>query len=410
MSIKNLTLALIGLNHRTSNVEDREKVQVSRKEIPDFLKELLKQEKVEGAAILSTCNRLEFYLTVKNDASIFEIVKSVYSDKDAAIEQVKDSFYVEKEKGVVRHLFNVITGLDSLVLGEYQIQGQVKNAYSMACQAETVDKILHKLFHAAFRTGKKVRSETSLGAGKQSVAGVASQIMKEKLDKNDKIAVIGVNENTKIVSKELSADGFTNFIFANRTKYKAEALAEEFGGEAKSLSEIEKTLFEAKAVFASAGAPAAIVSKEIMNRLAVQERFPKLIVDMAVPRNIEIEKKPDYAEIIDISALKRYLEKQSEFQKEEIPKANEIIENEINVFQAWSEMRTNKLLEPYTEKFEIARQQLMEEYKSEFTPHTFEKADKMSRSLVHRLQSTFVRALLRTNQELKVLKQHRDSM
>jgi len=339
-----------------------------------------------------------------------QLIELLYSNSSINNDNYKNLFYTYTEKDVTGHLFKVVTGLDSLVLGEYQIQGQVKEAYSKACDAKTVDKILHKLFHAAFRTGKRVRANTSLGDGKQSVSGVASQIMIDNLIKTDRIAIIGVNETTKILATELNTAGFNNLVFVNRTNYKADMLAEQYCGLSAGLDEIENVLFDCQAIFSSTGAPGIIVSSELLQKLFDQNHCPRLIIDMAVPRDIDTKGLDQEVRSIDMNDLKNYLDLQKKNQLEAIPEVNKIIEDEIKVFQAWSETRTNTMLEPYSEKFEIIRQQLLEEYKQQFSHIAFDKVDKLSRSLVHRMQSTFVRALIRTNQEIKVIKQHRDSL
>ena len=254
MENKETKIALVGMNHINSSVEDREQFQINRKDIPDFLNSLSSRKDVEAVEILCTCNRLEFYMIIDKNADASKIVRKIYAEKNYHnASNLKKLLYSYVGVDVTRHLFKVACGLDSMVLGEYQIQGQLKEAYSIACQVKTVDKILHKLMHAAFRVGKKVRNDTTLGEGKQSVSGVASKILIENLKQNETIAIIGVNENSKIMAQELTRNGFNNLVFVNRTLYKAEMMAEQWGGRAASLDMLEKILFDANAVFSSTG-------------------------------------------------------------------------------------------------------------------------------------------------------------
>jgi glutamyl-tRNA reductase len=311
---------------------------------------------------------------------------------------------------ITRHLFRVISGLDSLVLGEYQIQGQVKEAYSTSCEVRTVNKVMHKLFHAAFRTGKKVRTNTGIAEGRNSVSGVAAQIVIDKIPKDATIAIIGVNENTKIMAEKLRYNSFKNFIFINRTKYKADILAEEFGGLSSDLESLENSLLKSSAVFTSTGANDFIITQDLLQRLVKNNSPLELLIDMAVPRDIDTRNLPESISSYDIGDLQQYLEEQNKIRMSAIPDAEKIIADNVLLFQAWSDNQNNTLLEPYSEKFELVRQQLMEEYKQQFSPQTYDKVDKLTQSLIHRLQSTFIRAIVRTNQELKVFIQHRDSM
>ncbi|MFC2131864.1 glutamyl-tRNA reductase [Bacteroidota bacterium] len=410
MANGSLNIALVGINHKSCSVEEREVFQPGRKEVPEYLNKIFGYDEVDGILIISTCNRLEFYMVIQPGFNPFEIIKRIYKEKNIDFTKYEHIFYTYEEKQVTRHLFKVISGLDSLVLGEYQIQGQVKEGYSIACEVKTVDKILHKLFHAAFRTGKKVRRDTSLGEGRQSVSGMAAQIMIDHLKNTDTICIIGVNENTRIMAEKLTYAGFRNFIFVNRTKFKAEMLAEQFGGKASSIEKLEKALSKSQAVYTSTGAPGYIITSEMLKNLYENEQCPKLMVDMALPRDIDTRELPGDIKTYDIDDLQKYLDEQKKNQLHSVPDAEKIIEDEVSVFQAWSEMRTNSIIEPYSEKFEIIRQQIMEEYKQQFSEMAYERAEKLSKSLVHRMQSTFVQALIRTNQELKVFLQHRDSM
>lgn len=388
-------IIVIGLSHKTASVEIREKYQINRKEIPDCLNILKSADFVEGVLLLSTCNRLEFYFFAEKEADLIGLIKQMYHQKFGInVTNTDEYFYKYQDNDAINHLFRVISGLESLVFGEYQIQGQLKEAYSLACQEKSLEKVLHKLFHAAFRAGKKVRSSTSIGSARQSVSGIASEIMIKKLPKDSVITIIGVNENTKILTKSLKKAGFHRFIFANRTIYKAQMLADEIGGRATDLTDIEKNLFESDGVFTSTGANGAIVSAAIIDKLCIQQRCPKLIVDMAVPRDIEA-KHAEQIEYFDLNTLQQYLNEEQAGQFKDSSSAEKIIANEAQVFISWTEKQSDSLLEPYSEKFEIIRQQLIEENKEQFSENNLDRVDKLTRSLVHRMQSVFMRILIK---------------
>lgn len=399
MEQKESYLYVVGICHKTASVAEREKYQISRKELPNALRTIFDYDGVQGVLIVPTCNRLEFYLVLDEGKIPFDIVEKYYLSNKIETTNIAEHFYTYSLPEVTRHLFRVICGLESLVLGEYQVQGQVKEAYSIACEAKTCEKVLHKLFHAAFRAGKNVRNSTSLGSGKQSVSGVASKIIIDNLKKSDTIAIIGVNENTKIFSGELKETGFSNFLFVNRTLYKAEIMAEQYGGKAFSLEKLDKALSDSKAVFTSTGAPGYIIDNEVFDRLILKKRLPKLIVDMAVPRDVDASSIIDEINYWDIGRLQDYLARQIQNQLEDIPIVDNIIEGEVLLFQAWTEMQNNNILEPYAEKFELVRQELMKEYKELMSDRAFSNLDRFSRSLIHRLQSTFTRAIINNNEK-----------
>ncbi len=394
MEQKETYLYIAGISYKTSAIAEREKYQIGKKEMPQILKWFFEQGGVEGIAIVTTCNRLEFYFVIEKDHNPVDILKKFYFIRVVDTSDFDRLFYIKESTDAARHLFRVISGMESLVLGEYQIQGQVKEAYSVACEAKTCEKVLHKLFHAAFRAGKNVRTNTSIGSGKQSVSGVASQIMLGNLKKNNKITIIGVNENTKLLAGELQDAGFTNFIFVNRTLFKAGMLADQYGGKAISLDDVNQALSESDALFSCTGAPGSIISSDLLNGIAQQNKNLRLIVDMAVPRDIDNSSLPAQIKYFDIGNLQDYLSEQNKAQLESIPIAEKYIEDEVQLFQAWSESQNDKILEPYAEKFELIRQDLLKEYQEQLSEKSFEKLDRFSRSLVHRMQSTFVRALL----------------
>ncbi len=393
---KHSNLIVFGMNHRTAPVAIREKYQISRREIPSALKYICSFEGIEAVLILATCNRLEFYITINRKIDVRGLVNSYFAVEKLIKEPCKDCFYSFDGDEAVKHLFRVIAGLDSVVLGEYQIQGQVKEAYSIACEANSLDKVMHKLVHAAFRLGKKVRNNTSLGHGKQSVSGVASQLMADKLDKGSVVTIIGVNENSKIVAENLIKTGINKFIFVNRTEFKAQMMAEKYGGQSDSLDNLEYALTMSDAVFTSTGADDYIISSNLLQKLALMDNAPGLIVDMAIPRDTDTSELPEHTKYYDLENIKHHLKDiEQEHLKNAVPEAEKIIEDELRLFHEWQESLTDDIMGDYSEKFEKIRQQLLEEYRGQFGDHSIEKLDKLTKSLLHRTKSTFVKILVK---------------
>ncbi len=396
MATNDYILTLVGINHKTSSISQREQLIIEKKKIPEVLKRIYSYDGVESVVILSTCNRFEFYLVIDKNLNLFNIIGKLYFDfLNIDIYCTKELFYIKKGNEVVNHLYRVISGLESLVLGEYQIQGQVKDAYSMACEYKTVEKVIHKLFHAAFRTGKKVRTETFFGKTQQSVSSSAVKILTDEFSIDASISIIGVNENTKIIAESLKKSGYNNLKFVNRTYYKAEMLANQFNGEAYRLSDIELVLKSSDAICTCTGAQSYIISSTMLNKLASIGKGPCLLLDLAIPRDVEINELPKTIKYYDLQSIQNILQKHKSVLESEIPKAERIISDEEQLFLAWTNNQISDLLSPYSEKFELIRQQVIQENSPYFTDSDYEKVDKISRQLLHRLQSTFVKILLK---------------
>jgi len=395
MQKESLKLRLVGISHKTSSVEMREKFQISRDKLSACLSFFRNVKDMREVIVVPTCNRLEFYMVLPEAIDPRSIVYKYYDSVGISDDINDELFYEMSDFDAVRHIFRVVAGMESLVMGEYQIQGQVKEAYSIACGLKTVDNILHKLFHAAFRTGKKVRSETPVGAGKQSVSGVASEIVIENSDPNDIITIIGVNENTKILAEKLKQKGYKNLIFVNRTLYKAEICAHDYGGKAVDITKIEEAAAKADVLFSCTGAPGFVVDAPMLNRIIESKDYPRMIVDMAIPRDIETDQVKDIINTYDIGDLQKYLDGKMSKRNKAVPLAEKFIEDEVQIYRAWSDTRHNNILQPYAEQFEMIRQQVSDEYLINFPEQSSENLEKLTRSLVHRLQSVFIKAVVK---------------
>jgi glutamyl-tRNA reductase len=399
MDSETLQLFAVGINYKTSTISDREKFQINRKEISGALNYFQSKDEVEGIVIVSTCNRLEFYLVLKQNVNPFTVVNSFYFEKRRVeIKEKQNLFYSYSGAEVAKHLFKVITGLDSMLLGEYQVQGQIKEAYSFACSQKSADKILHKLFHAAFRVGKNVRSKTKIGSGKQSLSGVAFQIIKEKLKREDVVTIVGVNQNTKIIAELLFNAGFSHLIFVNRTLYKAEELAEKYNGLAFSLDRIQEPLISSKCVFTCTGSADYILTSGVINIAYNKSHCPCLLIDMAIPRDINTDRINKDIEIIDLEVLKKYLEVQKTDIEADMPLAQKIISDEANIFEVWNESRKDDYLGVFAEKIESIRLQFLDETKLQVSEEELHLLDKFSRSLLHRMKSTITQTVLLNNE------------
>lgn len=387
-------LSVIGISHKNSRLAKRETFQINRKELSPALNYFKSIPDVLGIVIVPTCNRLEFYFVHKKETDPFLLLNNFYSSMKKMNEEVnRSNFYSFEGSDVARHLFRVIGGLDSMVMGEYQIQGQIKDAYSIACSEKTPDKILHKLFHAAFRTGKAIRTQTKIGQGNRSLSGVAFKLLKVKLSRNDSITIIGVNQNTKIIAQKLTEAGYSRLNFVNRTIHKAQEMAEKFGGNVYSLLFLEEVVANSKCIISSTGSPHCIIGADLLNKNYLKKNLPAILIDMAVPRDMDTTGLNKNIEYYDLEGLSKCLEKEKQEIILELPEAERIISEESRLFEVWNNAQSYEPYELFDEKFEMSRLQLLNEIKTRHSEKEFELLDKFSRSLIHRLKSTITQAI-----------------
>lgn len=288
----------LGINHQTAPVDIREKLAFNREQIPEVLRALRELPEVEEAVILSTCNRTEIYCELQEDRveRILEWLAATRIDDDPT---VQERFYTYRDADTVRHLIRVACGLDSLVLGEPQILGQLKDAYDDARAAGTVGADMHRLFQYAFQAAKQIRSETAIGASAVSVAYAAVSLARQIFgDLSGHTALlIGAGETIELAASYLGHRAIGRLIVANRTVARAQELAARYNGFALALNQIPEHLADADIVISSTASPDPVLRRaEVEAALAARRRKPIFMVDIAVPRDIE----PSVGELEDI--------------------------------------------------------------------------------------------------------------
>jgi glutamyl-tRNA reductase len=281
------TLFVVGLNHRTAPIELRERLAISADDAPDILRALSARLASHEAMLLATCNRVELY-AVLSRAEEEALARTVFVERAPTLSE--DHFYEHKEREAVRHLFRVTSSLDSMVVGEAQITGQIKTAYGTANATGTVGAVLHRLVHRALRVAKRVRTETAIGVGSVSVGSIAADLASQIFDTlhNRLVVLIGAGEMAEQVIDHLRALGTPKIAIANRSLERAEALAARYSAEAHNLGDVERLLTLADIVVTSTSAPGFVVTREAIQNAQRKRRFrPLFLVDIAVPRNVE---------------------------------------------------------------------------------------------------------------------------
>ncbi|MDN3717814.1 glutamyl-tRNA reductase [Vibrio breoganii] len=341
-----MSLLTIGINHNTASVELREKVAFSPDKMSDALQQLQSMPVVSGSVILSTCNRTELYVDVDAQASS-DIVDWLIDFHQVDDGDLKPSLYTHRDEQAIQHLMRVSCGLDSLVLGEPQILGQVKQAYADAKEHEAVQGNLDKLFQKAFSVAKRVRTETDIGGNAVSVAYAACTLAKhifESLDRS-RVLLVGAGETIELVAKHLSDNGCTQMTVANRTKERAAGLASQFDAQVVSLSEIPTALAQADIVISSTASPLPIIGKGMVESALKSRRHkPILFIDIAVPRDIESEvSELSDAYLYTVDDLQSIIDQNIEQRRAEAVQAEKIIGIESKEFQSW--LRSRKAVE-----------------------------------------------------------------
>ena len=281
----------LGLNHRTAAVDLRERTAFSPEQLPDAVRSLTASSDVAEATILSTCNRTEIYCRQENPASA-PVLDWLRDYGDLPSDVLNSSTYALPGEQAVQHAFRVASGLDSMVLGEPQILGQMKSAFSVAHQAGTTGKILNRLFQHTFSVAKQIRTDTAIGASAVSVAFAAVDLAKRIFSSLNEqtVLLIGAGETIELVARHLKQNEVRHMIVANRSIERAQALTEQLGSEAISLADIPERLHQADIVVASTASTLPILGKGTVETALRQRRHrPMFLIDLAVPRDIEAQ-------------------------------------------------------------------------------------------------------------------------
>ena len=337
-----MSLITLGLNHKTTPVELREKLAFTPENLPGAVKSLYDLECISEAAILSTCNRTELYCTAKpcdntkNDRELVEWFSHFHGFKP---DELNDHLYLHKHEETIRHALRVASGLDSMVLGEPQILGQMKQAYTQAVKEGTVGSLLGKLFQHAFSVAKQVRTDTEIGSSPVSVAFAAVNLSKQIFGDLDKLTalMIGAGETIELAARHLTANNINHVIIANRNVERAQNLAEQFNGEAIALPQIPDYLDKADIVISSTASPLPILGKGAVEKaLKKRKHKPIFMVDIAVPRDVEQEVgELDDVYLYTVDDLQEIIQDNLESRQQAAEKASEIIDVQVESFLNW---------------------------------------------------------------------------
>jgi len=336
-----MSLVVSGISHHTTEVDLRERLAFSEARIPEALAVLREKFAGAGVVILSTCNRSEIYINhASESADLHHEIRQFISEWHEIDEsEFTHGLYELEGKEAIGHLFRVASSLDSLVVGEGQILGQVHDGYIAAHQVQATDKIINSFFQKSFTVAKKIRTNTRISEGKVSISSVAVDLaVSIFMDLSGKtVLVIGSGEMGELTLKSLVEKGAENVIVVNRTKANAESLASQYNGEAVALSELDDHLYRADIVISSTGATGIVLDQEpVQSALKKRSQTPMVIIDIAVPRDVETAvNELDNVYLYDIDDLQKVADQNMDSRRDELDRCLEIIDEGVAQFHRW---------------------------------------------------------------------------
>jgi glutamyl-tRNA reductase len=333
-------LLALGISHKTAPVALRERLALTGRQADRFVRELVARDEVQEAVAISTCNRTEIYVVVSDAVQAeAELLGKLARQASIRPTELANIVYSPRNCDAARQLYRVTSGLDSMIVGEAEVQGQVKRAYEAALAAGTTGPLTNRLFHAALQTGKRVRSETGIGASRTSVSTVAvalaEDVVGDLAERN--VVIIGAGETSERTAEALAAQGVSTIFVANRHAQRALSMAERFGGSVVSLDELPARMEEADIVVSSTSSPHPIVEEEELELvMQARDRRPLLLIDIAVPRDIgDGCAGLEGVTLYDIDDLQAIVARNLEVREAERAGAEQVVEEEIQRFARW---------------------------------------------------------------------------
>ena len=402
-------IGLIGISYKSADLEIRERFAFSKEEINSFTKQLLSSDKIRGVVVLSTCNRTEIYYHTPQDTNkeALHLILGALTLLKNYYDKLEPYFYFKEGEQTVEHLFKVVSGIDSLIVGEDQIIGQVKEAYHYAESIQSTDKILNRLFTKALETGKKVRTRTEISRGSASASSAAVNLCHHRFSdlSNQNLLMIGAGQTGQLVLHSLRKSTFSSLRIANRTYAKAEELSQLHGGESVNLDEVERYLADSDIIFIATDSPEPLVKladveKALKNRTRPQKQ---LFFDLSVPRNVE--EKVGTLEAIDlftIDDLTKIVESTNQKRLKEISAAMAIIHRAESHFMIW---KHEQELVPTILKIKENFQQLNKTEMEEFMKIRSIKDNKLLNEYSNHITEKFARVFIKN---LKMLSRETD--
>lgn len=389
-----MKVLVVGLNYRTADVDIRERLAFNGTKLDDGLLRLRELNGVQEAMILSTCNRVELYAEVKDPEKASESINDFLSEfHGVSRADIEKALYVYKGRDALRHIFRVSASLDSMVVGEPQILGQIKDAFEFALRKKATGVLLNKLMKKAISVAKRVRTETKISENAVSISFAAVELARKIFtDLPEKaVMLLGAGDMAELAARHMISFGVSNVVIVNRTFERGCELAGEFNGRAVRFEDFLKEMAHSDIIVCSTDAPAYVLKKEEMQKVMKERRnMPVFIIDISVPRNIDPGINDiDNVYLYNIDDLQGVVDENITERKKEAEKAEGIIEEEIEAFQKWfSSLDTLPAVIALRSKADEIRKEEVERFTNKF-PGLGEKERKaveyMASAIVNKL-------------------------
>jgi len=389
-----MQLLLVGVSHRTAPIELRERLDFSARGVDRALSALAGTGAQHEATIVSTCNRVELYVGCDEPENTRAAIEQFLAEfHDIPGDQLAPHIYTKTGQEAVAHLFRVAAGLDSLVMGEPQILGQVKDAFGVASQLGSTGPLLNRLFHSAFAAGKRVRTETALSEGAVSVSYAAVELARKIFGnlKGRTVLVLGAGEMGKLTALHMQAQGIGRLIITSRTAAHATALAESIGGTAILWDSMTSGLVEADILITATGASAPIISGALISQtMKARRQRPLFIIDIAVPRDVEADAGDlEQVFLYNIDDLQAVVQENISKRGTEAFDAEKIIAQEVGKFIGWLNSRSAvPTIVALRQRFESVRQselRRLEPKLSSLPPEARARVEEVTRLIMEKL-------------------------
>lgn len=407
-----MNILVIGLNHKTAEVEVRERLAFNENKLEEGLLKLRQVPGVREAVILSTCNRVEIYTEVEDAEKTADAIMTFLSEfHGIGKPSMERSLYTYMDTAAVRHVFRVASSLDSMVVGEPQILGQIKDAFDFALRKKTTGMLLNRLMKKAISVAKRVRTETKISENAVSISFAAVELARKIFtDLSDmSFMLLGAGEMAELAAKHIMSCGIREIIVVNRTYDRGCELAGEFNGRAARFEDLLKEVAHTDIIICSTGAPAYVLKKDELQRVMKERRQkPIFIIDISVPRNIDPEiNSLDNVYLYDVDDLQGVVAANIQERNKEAEKAEKIIEEEIEAFQRWaSSLDAIPAIVALRERAEAIKKDELERLINRF-PHLEEKEQKaieyMASAIVNKLIHTPTVALKEDSEDKDML-------
>lgn len=384
-----MAIVVCGLSHKTVPLQVLEQVAFTPDALPKALTQLLDHEPIHEGAILSTCNRTEIYTSVHRFHPAIEAIRRFLSDTSGVgQDRISEGLYTYYDEEAARHLYNVASGIDSMVVGEPQILGQVREAFRVAADEGTLRRTLHQLFQRALSVGKRARTETAIARHVVSLPQAGARVASELAGglEGKRVVVVGAGRMSELAARAVLEGGCTDIVVANRSVDKAESLGTELGGSGVGLDALGDVLLGADVLMSATSSTGHVVDRDTLERASRVRRI--VVVDLGLPRDVEpAARELAGIELRDIEDLRSVVESNTERRKAELPKVRAIVDQAVDDFSAWE--RSLALgpaiegLRDWAEK--IRAEEVARLARAEMSDAEREKLDRVTRSLVNKL-------------------------